>query len=310
MMLRALITGVALALLGASPAAAARLAYERHGTRAIVAAYADGSHARVIARGSAPTISPNGRLVGFFRNDGVGATNLYVVPWKGGRERRLVKGAYGNGSPAGASIAWSRDSRFVVVGDINARGSYLVDVKRATRRLFRAPRSFGDASFSPRDNRFVVVDANDENQMYVASASGGPAKRFTHGAFTQWGTPGVAFNSASSLVLKPVGKPRRVLIAESGGPFAVPVAWSASGGVLLAAENMTGEGLFTPALVRLPSGSVSRLPEQFADIDGLARDGTLLLAETADGNVVSLATNGSGTTKLLATGATEPTWTR
>jgi hypothetical protein len=309
-MLRGLITVVAITLLGVSPAKAAHLVYERDASREVVAAYADGSHAHVIARGRQPTIAPNGRLVGFFRISSAGVRSLYVVPWGGGRERRLASGVYGAGPPGGASLAWSRDSRFVVVGDESARGSYLINVKRDVKRLFRAPRSFGDASFSPRDNRFVVVDANDENQMYIANASGGRAKRFTHGVFTEWGRPGVAFTSGSSLALKPVGRRGRVLLAEDGEAFAVPAAWSSAGDVLLAAENMTGEGLFTPALVRLPGGDVTRLPQQFADIYSLSHDGTLLLAETADGSVVSMATDGTPTTKVLAAGATEATWTR
>jgi hypothetical protein len=313
-MLRILLVGIALALLTAAPSGAAVLVYERVATHEIVVAYADGSHAHVIAHGRHPTVSPNARLVAFFKIGAHGIGRLCVVARKGGPTRCLVSYAYGQGGYlASSSVPWSRDSRFVVVGDEAARGCYLVDVKRGTSRLMTAPRSFGEAAFSPRDDRFVVLDANDENQMYLGRAPAGRLKRFAHGGYPEWGPRGVAFDSGSGLVLKPVGEPRRVLIRGGDGePFVVPIDWSLSGKTLLGAENIPDEQRwrFTPVLVRLPSGHVSRLPAEFAFIDALSRDGTLVLAETAEGNVVSMPTDGTATPKVLASGGTEATWTR
>src|SRR3954471_20200758 len=276
-MLRAVILAVAIGLLGAAPSAAAVLVYERPATHEITAAYADGSHARTIAYGRQPAVSPNGRLVAFFKRDRQGVDTLCVVARKGGPTRCLLTGVFGQGGDlAASSIPWSRGSRFVVVGDGAARGSYLVDVKRGTSRLMTAPRTYGGASFSPRDDRFVVLDANDEGQMYVGRTPAGRLKRFAHGGFPEWGPRGVAFDSGPGLVLKRVGEPRRVLIyVGDKQPFVIPIDWSSSGRTLLGAENVPEERLFHPLLVNLPSGHVSHLPGEFAFIDALSRDGKL-----------------------------------
>src|SRR4051794_7095937 len=206
-MFRTLLITVALVLLAAAPSAAAVLVYERPATHEIVAAYADGSHTRTIAHGRQPAVSPNGRLVAFFKRDREGVDTLCVVARKGGPTRCLLTGIFGQGGDlAASSIPWSRASRFVVVGDGAARGSYLVDVKRGTSRLMTAPRSYGGAAFSPHNDRFVVLDANDEGQMYVGRTPAGRLKRFAHGGFPEWGPAGVAFDSGPGLVLKPVGK--------------------------------------------------------------------------------------------------------
>jgi hypothetical protein len=295
--------GLGLALLVTSAARGAVLVYQDRHTNDILAAYATGSQARVIAHGHEPFVSPDGRRVAFFKratrqsND-----DLYVVSTKGGRPRLVARGAWTQTDPR--SQMWSPDSRHLVVGDVTGYAAFLVDVVRRTRRVVPLD-SFGGVSFSPSGKQFAIVDDHGRGaDIYVLRSDGSHSRHLAAEAgWPVWGRPGIAFATGAGVVLKPgPGKRGRRLAS------ARPIAWSVDGSVLLGATRCDSVDSCRALLIDPTTGATRELPFTFTPLDGLSRDGSLVLGEM-DGNVVSARADGTNL-RVLAREATAATWTR
>lgn len=296
----AALLALVVAVLVAPDASGAVLVYQDPHTNDIYAAYATGSHARVIAHGREPFVSPDGRRVAFFkRARGQSLDNLYVVSTKGGRARLVVRDAWTQTDPQ----MWSPDSRHLVVGSTYA--AFLVDVVRRTHREVPLE-SFGGVSFSPSGKQFALVDANlRDPDIYVFRSDGShPRLLAAEAGWPVWGRPGIAFSTGAGLVLKPgPGKRGRVLSRSARA-----IAWSADGGVLLGATRCDSPDSCRAVLIDPTTGATRELPFTFTPLDGLSGDGSLVLGEM-DGNVVSVRADGTKL-RVLAHEATAATWTR
>jgi hypothetical protein len=300
----AALLALVVAVLVAPDASGAVLVYQDPHTNNIFAAYATGSHARVIAHGREPFVSPDGRRVAFFKRASRQADDdLYVVSTKGGRPRLVVRGAWTQTSPR--SQMWSPDSRHLVVGDVTGYDAFLVDVVRRTRRLVPLD-DFGGVSFSPSGKQLAIVDAQSRtSDIYVLRSDGSHTRHLAAEAgWPVWGRPGIAFSTGAGVVLKPgPGKRGRVLSRSARA-----IAWSADGGVLLGATRCDSPDSCRAVLIDPTTGATRELPFTFTPLDGLSGDGSLVLGEM-DGNVVSVRADGTKL-RVLAHEATAATWTR
>jgi serine/threonine protein kinase len=138
------------------------------------------------AQDLSPAWAPDGRQIAFLRENADGSSEVIVVPPLGGVERKLAQVATANRS----GLAWSRDSRFLVVSDrllgkgevgitrIDAQSgekSWLVSAPPQTNRvLFPA--------FSP-DGTMLAFDVEIGawlSDTYLVNAQGGGLRRLTH----------------------------------------------------------------------------------------------------------------------------------
>jgi Tol biopolymer transport system component len=243
----------------------------------------DGTHRVRLVEGHNPQLAPNGRLVAYTR----AKDELYVVPISGGRPRVLRRGA---GYIAG--FVWSPTSRRIVV--VQTRSLVLVDVATGHARTFG--RRGGDPSFSP-DGRRIVFDRVDQTggDLELFDVRTGSARRLTsdHRSFLPvWGPRAIAFNRAGFLrggdvwLLEPRTGGRRRLTHTSAGIY--PVAWSADGRRLLAANPATHNGRLWAVDVR--TGRARDLTGWVGDLfpQGLSRDGRTILAAIGCGGTISL----------------------
>ena len=145
---------------------------------------ADGSRQQLLARGSAPAWSPDGRTIAFRsardgKGDLYGNGDVYVVNADGSGLRRLTRNPVAVGSPV-----WSPNGRRIFFeggGDIyvmNADGS-------GQRTLTRNAAPSRDAADSPHvspDGRRVVFvsERTGSSQIYVMNADGSGPRRLTH----------------------------------------------------------------------------------------------------------------------------------
>jgi hypothetical protein len=292
-------------LLPALDARAAVLVYQRRGSRDIVAAYATGSHARVIARGEAPVVSPDGRRVVFIKSRR-SSLDLYVVSTKGGRARLLARDAVLLSEPP--SDVWSPDNRHVVAGDLTGYGGFVLDVIRRTRRTVSLESDFGGGSFSPSGKQFAMVDAQPRRaDVYLFASDGSHQRHLAVGNFPVWGRRGIAFTAANAVVLKAAPrKHARTLLRPAPPDSALPIAWSADGNALLAAQGQSFDSL-SAVVIDPRTGATQSPPGTFSSVDGLSRDGSSILAETG-GNVVTVRSDGEQ--RVVARAATTASWTR
>lgn len=290
----------------------------------------NGQSPRRLARGVAPLVSPNGRLVVyeiFTRN----AQRLEVVPAAGGRSRRLL----GNVQDAGV-VAWSPDSRAVaaVTGrELGTKRLILIDVASGTvRRTVASAPDFAAVSFSPRGDRLVYARTvgRQGSDLYTAGVSGGRPVALTrdHNSLAPvWGPRWIVFsrsrpsshrNDAPKLdlyLVRPSGSGLHRLTHTNPGYLLaglVATAWSADGGRLLA--EFTGQDTSYAETVDPVTGRVRRLgtPAQGLIGAGLSRDGTTVLATTGgpdpgDSDVVAVPYTG-GRLRTLARHARMPDW--
>jgi Tol biopolymer transport system component len=143
---------------------------------------ADGSGQQLLARGSAPAWSPDGRRIAF-RSDRDGNGEVYVMNADGSGIRRLTRNAASDGGPI-----WSADGRRIFFSrfqhgnsDIyvmNADGSgerNLTSDARPARRVY-----LGSPALSPDGRRIAFVSERDGNgQIYVMNADGSELRRLT-----------------------------------------------------------------------------------------------------------------------------------
>jgi WD40 repeat protein len=266
----------------------------------IVAARNDGSDARVIANGFAPRVSPSGGRIAYLKTT-EGSVDLHVVGNRGARRQRLARRTFDLGpfSP----IAWSPDSRYVVIPDPypDAR---LVDVRQGTTRRIRAgdQDDFVGASFDPEGGRFVIARAfprEPDPQLTVVAVRGRERRGLGVGDLPVWGRPGLAFSRTGKVLLrKRIGERAKTLLRRS----AYSLDWSDDGDRLLTYVPRTGETV----VIDLSPRRVTTIPERLFPSQ-LSDDGKHILGE-AGGNVV--VRRPSGTVDVLAEDATRPSWTK
>ena len=169
---------------------------------------------------TAPVWSPDGRHLAFFsrRHEDEGA-QLYVIPVDGGEARRVTELPHGAGAPAWAPdsrrIAFAartgpklppadskeaRPARRIdrLAYKLNGEGFiydrpyqvYVVDAleeEAKPRQITRGRHSSVGPAWSPDGARLAFVsarhrtaEADGRNDLWVASAEGGPARRITH----------------------------------------------------------------------------------------------------------------------------------
>jgi Tol biopolymer transport system component len=113
----------------------------------------NGKHERELATApdGPPSWSPDGRLLAFTRAEGGDsiADDLWVVPSRGGRPRRLARNV--------DTFTWSRRGSRIAVG--SGRVLSLIDARSGrVERLARVAGPVSDESWSPDDRRIVFVD--------------------------------------------------------------------------------------------------------------------------------------------------------
>ena len=223
--------------------AEAALVYRVPGSHQIVVAGNDGSGPRVVASGDDPVVSPDGRLIAYFRNR-PGAVDssrdLWVVGVDGAGPRRLIADVLPlDDMEVYRPVAWAPNSRYLVV--FSARGAYDVVAKVTDRGRHRLPVTLqlSDASFAPNSRSIAVTDDRGRSSVVDRFARrGGRLRVLTDGGDTAWGPQGIAFSAfgpppdvpANALqhpgvFLLPKGRPPpRQLIASSQS---TRCAWSA-----------------------------------------------------------------------------------
>jgi Tol biopolymer transport system component len=244
----------------------------------------DGTHRVRLVRGRNPQLAPNGRFVASARSP----RELYVMPISGGKPRLLRRLVGARAFISG--FVWSPRSRDIVTVE---RSLVLVDVETGRARTFG--RAGGDPSFSPDGSR-IVFDRVDQTSgdLEVFDTRTGRARRLTsdHRSFLPvWGPRGIAFNRGGFVrggdvwLLDPrTGRSHRLTHTRAG---IYPVAWSADGRRLLAANPATHNGRLWAIDVR--SGRARVLTGWVGDLfpQGLSRNGKTILAAIGCGGFLS-----------------------
>lgn len=308
-----------LVFLGLTAPASAALVFERPPPvgapelqgGAIFAARNDGSGAHLIAHGRAPVVSPDGLQVAYFVNTH-SDERLWIVPVRGGRARRVIADPVFPLGPGG-DLTWSPDSRRLVVADAAVPGAFIVDVRRGSRQFIPLDFQDGGASFSSDSSTAVIDNSALRTSSLVTVRIGERRARLltSDGESPVWGRAGIAF------VRRPTIDTGRVLLeARPGAPTRVvldrrahvlfPVAWADGGRRLLVASASYPEK-FRAEVVAPATRTVRTLSATFSAVDGLSRDGRVVLGE-AGGDVIAVSPNND--VETLATGATAATWTR
>ncbi len=319
----------------------------------IVVADDDGLHARVIARGSFPVVSPNGREVAFFAGP-AGGGGLWVVSKDGRHRRRLVQQTQPSDLPATVyhPYFWSPDSRYIA-GDIGVwacsqsfffftghcsgtPGSRveLIGIRRGSlTRLarYRRANAVKGVAFSP-DSRHIVLgriprvntpDPYVEGTLELGKTLGPKHLRLLGpGEEPAWGTPGLAFLRSSTdpaldpalneidLVAAPAAPPRPLFKKRvpSGERLVDIVGWAAGLGDLLAgvADASTTPPSVQPVLIDPHSGAAQYFPQRLLRISAISRDGSTVLGESPEHQVV--AVRADGTVRVLARHAGSASW--
>lgn len=306
--------GLTLAL--SSAPADATMAYVRSTTRTVVVARDDGSHARAIARGVWPVISPNGRWVAFTTAGG----SLRLVAAAGGKSRLLLRAP--DVVPP-TTARWSADSRFLIAG--NAEPAVVIIDVHTGRRLTVplglgdpiAAADYGGGAISPKDDVAVFTRVTGGAPDYPPlmtlysvpiTSRGRPHVAIRGGYEPMWGARGLACLGPRGLVFRRRLSARPRPLPSVGDP----VGWSRDGWRLLT-EEWTGayvqpgySFVYRPVVTDIRTGRQTRIPGSFSAVDGFARHGRSILAES-DGDVVLVS--GDGTTRVVAEGAGEATAT-
>jgi hypothetical protein len=272
----------------------------------IIAARNDGSDTRIIGRGVAPRVSPNGHKVAYI-HPAVEGDQLFVVGNRG-RHRHLLAAPAWDIGPFRAPLAWSHDGRYLVAP--NARGgAWLVDVRHRTKTHIRAGGDFFGASFDPGSTMFAVAGSSKthEETLRAVDAETLERRRLASGATPVWGSRGLAFSRGDLLLLrKHFGERAETLLRRRAFAF----DWSADGNRLLAYEESSLAR--EVVVIDLSPRRIKRVRHLFPG--DLSRDGTEILGQAGgspngvDGDIVVAKLD--GTSKVLATNATTPSWTK
>ena len=286
----------------------AMLVYERSASHAIVAARDDGSHATVLAHGSAPAVAPDGRHVIFLANTGRVYPDLRIVGVHGGRSRLLLRYAYVD--TQNAAKGWSPNSRYVVTGNGASGAAILIDLAHKSNRLFpRDDSSYVDASFAPDSSLVAFADPGDRSpdKIVVRDIYGHRTRRVATGDSPVWGGGGLAYTAPAGIKRKTqLNQPAELLLSAGSSNYLYPVSWSKHGRRLLAARGPRQDQL-QALLIAPATHDLMTLPQTFSEVDALSRNGKLILG-VVGGNVVTVRAD--GTMRTLAHGAVNATWTR
>ena len=303
----------------------------------IWAAHNDGSAAHRLVRGSAPHVSPNGKLViyGTFAGSGM---RLNVIPTSGGHARTLLANWQDDGT-----VTWSPDSRTVaaVTGEeLGTKRLMLIDTRTGEAQTVTSGAEFAGVQFSPDGTQLVYArsaHANVGADLFVAgvrvvSVNGRLITALTrdqHASTPVWGPARIAFAHWRKSP-RPADAPKTdiFLVRSSGSDLrqlththagfllsgVSPLAWSARGDRMLG--EFGGQDTSYAVTVDPATGKVRRLGSQAQGLVGwgLSRDGNAVLATTggpdpSDSNVVAVPYNG-GKLRVLAPHARMPSWNR
>ncbi len=326
--------------LALAPAAAATLVYATGGFPTspprlpqpewVWAAHNDGTAAHRLARGDAPHVSPDGRLVVYASSQG-----LEAISAAGGQPRTLIAASGWQDEP---TLAWSPDSKTLVAvtgsSELGAKSLVWIDVESGrTLRTLAVGYEFFGVDFSPDGSRVIYTRAPGtqmNTDLFVAVLATGRVRQFTsdrRSSAALWGRGWIVFarsrkparsNDAPKQDLY-LAKPsrsdiHRLTFTKPGFLLAglVPVAWSGGGKRLLA--EFVGQDTSYAEIVNPSTGRVRRVGTSAQGLVGyaLSHDGRWILATTggpdpADSSVAMIP-YGGGRLRVLARHAHSPDW--
>ncbi|MGC2374218.1 MAG: hypothetical protein WA484_10125 [Solirubrobacteraceae bacterium] len=282
-------------------------------------AHNDGSAPRRLARGSAPRISPNGKLVAY-DSFSDGKTRLAVVSTAGGRPRVLIA----SGWQDQPTLAFSPDSKTLVAvigSDLGGKRLVRVDVESGVVLTTLATGyDFFSAQFSPDGSRVIYTRAPTvkmSTDLFIVALDTGRVRQLTHdhrSSDAVWGRGWIVFSRSRNprrpndapkqdlYLIKPAGTDLHRL-TFTNPPFLLsgltPVAWSYGGRRLLA--ELGGQDTSYAEIVNPTTGRVQRVGTPSLGFVGwgLSHNGHWILATTGgpepsgDTNVVAIPYGGS-----------------
>ena len=250
----------------------------------------DGTHAKRLASGVSPALSPDRRLVAFGRGP-----DVFVMPAGGGAAERVYTFADKNASLYAST--WAPDSRHLAFETFAARRprhpasetrAGLVVLDTRSHRAHVLPDVVG-YSFSP-DSRKIVY-SNGHGGLSVVSTLGGKPVRLTSGPYDSnpvWGAPGIAFFSDTAretggAIWLSDATGRHVRQLTHTDVARVPVSFSADGTELLASNS---DWLPSLLAVDVATGATRPLAHPVGPLvpKALTADGKTALAEWDCGN--------------------------
>jgi hypothetical protein len=325
------------ALLALPAAANAELAFVKGTTKPTVyQANNDGSQAHAIGPGMVPKVAPNGKSIVYSQESG-GKSMLRLAPVAGGKVETLMT----NLREPYATV-WAPNSEMIAAlrgNELGKRTLVLFDLASEEETTI-ASGYFDGISFSPDGTELVYGMAKSEkfplkSDIYRVSTGEGEPKAITHdknSSYPLWSPQGeiVFVKGLGAKTRKYTPKNELYLMDRQGkgvrrlthttvpqlaqGLF--PTAWSENGARLL--TEFEGQDLSYAVTVNPKTGAQKPLVE--ATEEGfvgtaLSKNGQLVLGyeggfDPGNAHLVATIPYGGGKPKVLARGATEPSWNR